>query len=114
MRNLSIAVITAVSILAFTQLASATDVEAPVNKASPPPVVAPAYNWTGCHLGIEGGGAAGRSNHVAESSAYTGLPITGGLNPSGGLVGGTAGCDYQVNVLVFGIEDDLSWTSEKG
>jgi len=119
MRNLSIAVIAAGSMLAFTVFASTADVGAPGNKASSPPVVAPAFSWTGCHLGIEGGGAAGRSNHVAESTANTGLPITGGLNPSGGLVGGTAGCDYQVNGLilnglVFGIEDDLSWTSEKG
>jgi outer membrane immunogenic protein len=116
MRNLSIAVIAAGSMLAFTVLASAADVGAPGNKVSSPPVVAPAFSWTGCHLGIQGGGAVGRSRPVAAAGAgaYDGLPITGTLNTGGGLVGGTAGCDYQVNVLVFGVEDDLSWTNQKG
>jgi outer membrane immunogenic protein len=116
MRNLSIAVIAAGSMLAFTVLASAADVGAPGNKVSSPPVVAPAFSWTGCHLGIQGGGAVGQSRPVAAAGAgaYDGLPITGTLNTGGGLVGGTAGCDYQVNVLVFGVEDDLSWTNQKG
>ena len=39
----------------------------PVYKA--PPVPAPAaYSWTGCYLGIEGGGNWGRSQHVATST----------------------------------------------
>ena len=114
MRNLPIAAISAASTLAFIQLASAADAGAPADRTSPPPVAAPAYSWTGCYLGIEGGGAVGRSSHVAESGAAAGLSITGALDSGGGLVGGTVGCNYQVNVLVFGIEDDLSWTSEKG
>lgn len=114
MRNLPIAAISAASTLAFIQLASAADAGAPADRTSPPPVAAPAYSWTGCYLGIEGGGAVGRSSHVAESGAVAGLSITGALDSGGGLVGGTVGCNYQVNVLVFGIEDDLSWTSEKG
>lgn len=115
MRNLSIAVIAAGSMLAFTVFASAADVGASGNKASSPPVVAPAFSWTGCHLGIQGGGAVGQSRPVAAAGAgaYNGLPITGTLNAGGGLVGGTAGCDYQVNIFVFGVEDDLSWTDQK-
>jgi outer membrane immunogenic protein len=33
-----------------------------------------------------------------------GFPQTGGISPSGGLIGGTVGCNYQVNNFVFGIE----------
>jgi outer membrane immunogenic protein len=33
---------------------------------------------------------------------------------SGGLVGGTVGCNYQVNSWVVGLEDDFSWTNKKG
>jgi outer membrane immunogenic protein len=42
--------------------------------------------------------------------ANTGQPVTNDLKPSGGLAGGTLGCNYQINSFVVGVEDDLSWT----
>src|SRR5262249_18396498 len=39
-----------------------------------------------------------------------GLPVTAKLKPSGGLVGGTLGCNYQFSQFVVGVENDLSWT----
>jgi outer membrane immunogenic protein len=99
--------------VALAGQAIAADLPARVYKA---PAVAPAlaYNWTGCYVGIEGGGAWGRSSHTAASGAGTGLPITGDYDLSGGLVGGTVGCNYQFSNIVIGIEDDLSWTNKKG
>ena len=47
-----------------------------------PAAYAPAYNWTGFYLGIQGGGAWG-------SSDWDGLAVSN--SPSGGMIGGTAG-----------------------
>jgi outer membrane immunogenic protein len=84
---------------------------APVYKAPVP------FSWTGCYVGIEGGGAWGRSQHIDVTSpnpTAVGLPITNEFNMSGGLVGGTAGCNYQVSNWVFGVENDISWMDVKG
>jgi outer membrane immunogenic protein len=81
----------------------------PVYKA--PPVVAP-YSWTGCYIGVEGGGAWGTSRHTDVNSG--GFLHTDDFNVNGGLVGGTVGCNYQMGRWVFGIEDDGSWINAKG
>jgi outer membrane immunogenic protein len=82
------------------------------------PVVAPwADNWTGCYVGIEGGGNWGRSQHTAVTAgvpADVGLPITNNFYLSGGLFGGTVGCNYQSSDWVIGIENDFSWTNKQG
>jgi hypothetical protein len=43
-----------------------------------------------------------------------GVPITNNFGMSGGLLGGTAGCNYQFKNIVFSVENDLSWTSNTG
>lgn len=91
-------------------VANAADLP-PVYKA-PPIVTAPVSYWTGCYVGIEGGGAWGRSRHTAPNSG--GVDIAAEFNLSGGLFGGTLGCNYQVNQWVFGIEGDWSWTGKRG
>jgi outer membrane immunogenic protein len=68
------------------------------------PVYAPAYNWSGFYLGINGGGGWGRS-------AWT---STNGFNTSGGLVGATAGYNYQINQAVLGVEGDIDWADISG
>lgn len=86
----------------------------PITKAPPAPV---AYRWSGCHAGIEGGGAWGSSQHIHEDPAQPvgfGLPLTNEFGVSGALVGVTLGCDYQVNRWVIGLENDISWTNLKG
>jgi outer membrane immunogenic protein len=81
-------------------------VKAPVYKA---PAIVP-FSWTGCYVGVEGGGIWGRSKDTAADStlANFGLPINNGFNLSGGLVGGTVGCNYQVSNWVLGVENDIS------
>jgi outer membrane immunogenic protein len=83
---------------------------APAYKAPPAPMV---YNWTGCYLGVEGGGAWGDSKQTAASGPDTGRTISS-FNTSGGLAGGTVGCNYQTGSWVFGAEEDLSWMNKRG
>jgi outer membrane immunogenic protein len=67
------------------------------------PGYAPAYNWTGFYLGLNGGGAWG-------SSDWDGLAVSN--SPSGGMFGGTAGYNWQGygSPWVFGLEGDIDWT----
>jgi len=103
----------AVGVLASGDATFAADLARPIYKApvAAPPVV---YNWSGCYLGVEGGGNWGRSSHVARSSVNAGLQITGDFDLSGGLAGGTVGCNLQFSSFVIGIEDDFSWTNKSG
>jgi outer membrane immunogenic protein len=87
--------------------------QAPALKAPPAPI---GYNWTGCHVGVQGGGAWGTSRHTQDDFRVGGfgLPLTDDFNVSGAEIGGTVGCDYQFNNWVIGIENDFSWTNKKG
>ena len=93
----------------------AADLAAKAGNAAPDMIPADA-TWSGCTIGLEGGGTQGSSRHVANSPdpAINGMPITNTFSLSGGLVGAAAGCNYQVNRLVFGIENDFSWTNLRG
>jgi outer membrane immunogenic protein len=84
--------------------ASAADLSvAPLYKA--PPVVAPtAYNWSGFYVGANGGGGWGTSN----------WDTAGSLNLSGGVIGGTAGVNWQLGHAVLGLEGDVDWSNLKG
>jgi outer membrane immunogenic protein len=78
--------------------------------AAPPPV----FGWTGCYIGAAGGYAWGQSN--AKNDGTSGpINITGNYRVSGGIAGGTAGCNLlQSGPWVFGVETDLSWTNKSG
>lgn len=91
-------------VLALGGAAAAADLPvapAPYYKA---PVYAPAYNWSGFYLGINGGGGWG-------SSTWT---TTGSFDTSGGLFGGTIGYNYQMNQVVLGVEGDIDWANING
>ena len=93
-----------VGVLALGGAASAADLPvapAPYYKS---PVYAPAYNWSGFYLGINGGGGWGRSTWTT----------TGPFDTSGGLVGGTIGYNYQMNQVVLGVEGALDWANING
>jgi outer membrane immunogenic protein len=95
----------AVAALVVAQSATAADLSvAPLYKA-PPPAMAPAYNWSGFYLGINGGGGWGHSNWDTSSDR---------IGLSGGLVGGTAGYNWQLGNAVLGIEGDIDWANLKG
>lgn len=93
--------------------ALAADLPPPVTKAPTAPVAyAPAaiYNWTGFYIG--GNLGAGFANSSWSD------PFTGGSNGFGSgagfLGGGQIGANYQINMLVLGVEGDFDWTNLKG
>jgi outer membrane immunogenic protein len=96
-------------------VAPAVAADMPVAAKAPPRVMpVPVYSWTGCYIGVEGGGAWGRSRHISGDPGLVGVDITNNYNVSGWLVGGEAGCNYQTDRWVFGVEGDWSWTDKRG
>jgi len=84
--------------------AIAADMPAQVSK-TPPPVVAPVANWTGCYVG--GGGGYGLF-HQENTGHFDGPPrvqISDTFSNSGKGGFGTVqgGCDYQFNIGTWGI-----------
>ncbi len=94
----------AIGALVAAQTAVAADLSvAPLYKAPPEPY-SPAYNWSGFYLGINGGGGWGNSH-------WQGI---GNVGLSGGLVGGTAGYNWQAGQTVLGLEGDVDWSGLQG
>jgi outer membrane immunogenic protein len=98
-----VAATVAIGTLTFSA-ANAADLSVPLKTPLPPPV----WTWTGCYVGIEGGGALGTDPVVASTGPFTGRTVTT-ITPTNGLVGGTVGCNYQFTWFVIGVEDDLSF-----
>jgi len=92
----------ALALVALTASGQAADILTKAPPMLPPP--SPAYSWTGFYLGVNGGGAWGRSYWDSA----------GPFNVSGGLVGGTLGYNYQVGSLVWGVEGDGDWSHISG
>ena len=79
----------------------------------------PAYQWSGCYVGLNAGGGASGANFA--SSVDSGTHLTGGdpalvgadgsgsANVSSFLGGGQAGCNWQSRTLVFGLEGDFDY-----
>jgi outer membrane immunogenic protein len=68
------------------------------------------YNWTGAYVGINGGGAWGRTNWTSVPDGTAGVS-----NGSGGLFGGTFGYNLQTGEpFVLGAEVDLAWSGISG
>ena len=108
MKRVVLASIGALAVVVMTGTANAADIarrQAMPTKA--PIYMAPAYNWTGFYIGINGGGGWGKSDW---SNAFG----TANANLSGGLAGGTIGYNYQVGQAVLGVEGDIDWSNIKG
>ena len=116
MRRLSLALVSTVSALAFTHIASAADLprKAPAYTPPPPPV----YSWTGCYVGLNAGGVWG---HMQDdwTPNPAGFPASGpavqadgstSMDGSGFTGGGQVGCNYQLNQFVLGAEADIQYT----
>jgi len=105
MKRIILAVVSAL-ILAAPWSARAADLAV---KAPPPP--APVWSWTGFYLGVNGGGAWGRTDFI-----YTAAPQTSAdHSSSGGLAGGTVGYNWAPTpYAVFGLEADWDWADIYG
>jgi len=102
-----------VLLLASPHIAVAADL--PMKASS-----APVYNWTGCYIGANLGGAAsgtdftssvGSGTHFAADGSVDLVSTagTGSANDSSYIVGGQTGCNWQTGTLVLGFEGDFSY-----
>ena len=98
--------------------AMATDM--PMNMPMKAAAAAPVFNWTGCYVGINGGGAAAGSNFTSRVDPGTHLVDPGDLviaaatgsgsaNDIGFIGGGQLGCNLQSGAFVFGVEGDWDY-----
>jgi len=91
-------------------IASAADLPAKAPSLNPP-IIVPAYNWTGFYVGVAGGAGLGSSTH---SSPLIPIDFSGTFDVNGGIVGATAGYNWQSGPVVFGVEGDISKSWFKG
>jgi len=105
MRRTATAFLTAALLaIGASQIASAADLPRKQPAYIPPPL--PVYNWTGCYVGVNIGGAWG---NVDVTDVNTGAGVS--PNNSGFAGGGQIGCDYQMNQWVIGIRNVFDGTS---
>jgi outer membrane immunogenic protein len=75
---------------------------------APPPAPIALYNWTGCHVGANIGGA------FSDDTSTNRLGVSASHDSSGFLGGGQVGCDYQfAPAWVLGVEGRAAWSSLK-
>jgi outer membrane immunogenic protein len=84
-------------------------VPAPIAKA---PAFVPAFSWTGCYLGVQGGYSWANTGYDLDIPPTPNSGIDFKLR--GGVAGGHAGCNYQFNSFVLGIEGDGEWNGLRG
>jgi outer membrane immunogenic protein len=107
MKRVFLAGVSALAVLTVVGAANAADLARRHMPVKAPVYTAPIYNWSGFYVGINGGGAWGKSNwsNPLGSSSF---------NANGGLIGGTAGYNWQMGQAVFGLEGDVDWSGIKG
>jgi outer membrane immunogenic protein len=91
--------------------------------ATKAPVLPPVFTWSGCYLGghVGGGRASKQSTDPVQlvQDTLSLAPVTAGvttvdLNPTGVVVGGQIGCDYQLAPSwVVGVEGGASGSTMK-
>jgi opacity protein-like surface antigen len=102
--------------------ALAADLAAKTAWKAPPP--APAFSWTSCYFGMHGGGVFASKDitdpvqlaqdSIGGAGTTTGV-TTAHVSPSGAVIGGQVGCDYQFAPnWVAGIEGGFSGSTMKG
>jgi outer membrane immunogenic protein len=103
----------AAALVSVATAASAADfpVAPPMKAALPAPIL---FSWTGCYVGVEGGGAWGQGEQISNAATTPNQTITGGLTIKGGIAGGTVGCNIQMSNFVVSGEADFSWTNKRG
>ena len=120
MRRVFVALISAVSVVAFTHMVSAADLYQPAYKPLPSPPLTVA-DWSGVYIGLEGGYGWGKQdfnpafNFFQEPSGIDPtFPIISSVNQSGWLGGGFAGVQKQWGSWVLGLEADIDWADING
>ena len=113
-----------IHLAAVLSMAAATPLTLPSTPAGAAdmPAKAPAartYNWGGCYVGVNGGGAesgsdftttVGTGTHLTQADAA--LVVEGGTSSGNGpnfLGGGQAGCNWVSGTFVYGLEGDVDY-----
>jgi outer membrane immunogenic protein len=107
MKRMFLAGMSALAVLTVADAVNAADLARRQQMPVKALVYAPVYNWSGFYVGINSGGAWGTSNwsNPLGSSSF---------NAKGGLIGGTAGYNWQMGRAMFGLEGDIDWSGIKG
>jgi outer membrane immunogenic protein len=115
-RAASLTLITLMLVGGF-RLAAAADMTKPGMPTKAP--VAPAYQWTGCYVGLNGGGGAIGTNFQTIVNPGTYLDTadaaevsndgTGSYDNSNFIGGGQVGCNWQSGTVVAGLEGDFDY-----
>jgi len=100
------------ALLAGLGLSAAHAADLPTQKAPPSLYTpAPAYNWAGTYVGVNGGYGNGQQDPLG---AITNRFDSATFNISGGVFGGTAGMQLQQGHTVLGVEGDFDWADISG
>ena len=91
------------AVAAGSAMAADLPTKGPLYKA-PPPV----FSWTGCYVGAHFGSLFAEDNWNASGTALATIELTGIL------VGGQAGCNYQISNWVLGVQGDYAGTPASG
>ncbi|TWB94698.1 outer membrane immunogenic protein [Bradyrhizobium macuxiense] len=120
MRGFAIVGAGLISFVGFASAASAADLsERSWTKA--PPLVAPAFNWSGFYAGVNVGGGWYDGGNVTTSSNVASIvppanivrvPVSNS-NQAGVTAGGLVGYNYQIDRVVLGVEADLNYVDLK-
>lgn len=102
---------TGAAILMGSLAAHAADLPQRPAPAYAPVVTAPAYNWTGFYVGVNGGYGWGQQDPF---NIITNRFDSLSTNLSGGVFGGTFGAQIQSGHVVLGFESDIDWANIKG
>ena len=114
----------AIACFAITATASAADLSPRAYTKAP--VYDPGYNWSGFYLGLNAGGAWGRSDSATSTvfsptgyfapSSVPAIAAVGAQRPdSSGFTGGlTAGYNWQAGNALFGLEADFNYFGLRG
>jgi len=108
MKRLLHAIIAAASLVSGPAMAA--DLGPAVFAPPPPPIIAPAYNWTGCYLGGNGGAAFSTWTYANPTDNPTVPGTRGQISVNDVVAGGQVGCDYQAGGFVLGIQGMFDWS----
>ena len=71
------------------------------------------FNWSGVYLGATAGYANGFHSYDDLAGAFLGYPGLANDQSQGFAGGGTLGINWQDGTLVYGLETDIDWLSNK-
>lgn len=94
--------------------ASAADLAARPVYTKAPPMISPAYDWSGFYVGANGGWGSSHNCWDNTTPAGTFFAAEGCHDSTGGTAGGQVGYRWQANQFVFGLEAQGNWADFSG